>query len=431
MRSRFGLAVGTLLLCVCATLTGERNQQGTLDWPQWRGPQRDGLYRGKGLLTQWPENGPPLVWNSKEVNGGKGIGRGYSSVAVAAGRIYTLGDIAREGCFAFCLDEATGKEIWRTKIAAARGDGPRSTPTVDGDRVYVLGRQGDLACLNVKDGAIRWKLNYRKDLGGRMMSGWEYSESVLIDGDWLLCTPGGDKAALAALDKYTGKTIWTAEVPEGGGAGYASIVIADVGGVKHYITWLGRCIVGVRAKDGKLLWRYSRNANRTANIPTPIVHGDLVFCSTGYGSGSALLKLVPDGKGGVDAVEQYFLPGRKLQNHHGGIVLVDGYVYGGHGHNGGMPFCLELKTGKFAWGPVRGAGTRSAAVVYADGHLYYRYQDGTMALVKATPEGYQLVSTFELPRYTGTPSWPHPVIANGKLYIRGRDVLLCYDVQRH
>jgi outer membrane protein assembly factor BamB len=281
----------------------------------------------------------------------------------------------------------------------------------------------------VADGTIKWSLNYKKDLGGKMMSGWDYSESPLIDGDLLICTPGGEDTALVALNKHDGKEVWRAKVPGGGGSGYASVISAQVGGVKMYMTWLRNGLVAVSAGDGKFLWKYSKNANGTANIPTPIVKGDLVFCSTGYGSGSALLKLVPDGKGGVDAKEQYFLKGNQLQNHHGGMILLGDYIYGGHGHNEGFPFCLHMATGKLKWGPTRGPGNKSAAVVYADGHLYFRYEDGTMALIEATPDAYHVTSSFHLPQETGTPSWPHPVIANGKLYIRGNNVLLCYDVK--
>lgn len=394
------------------------------DWPQWRGPNRDGISTEKGLLSEWPEEGPELVWEVK-----KGIGRGYSSVAVADGRVFTIGS-TRQGCMAFCFDEKTGKELWATPFAPKDGNNePRSTPTVSGDKVYVLSRQGNLACLDVKNGQIVWFLDYKKDFGGRMMSGWDYSESILVDGDSVICTPGSEEVAMMAVNKNNGEVRWKAKMPNTGGSGYASIIIANVGGIKQYITLYGRCIAGFRADNGEFLWRYNRVANGTANIPTPIVEGDLVFCSTAYGRGSALLKLVPT-DGGIEAKEIYFLEGRKLQNHHGGIIKLGDYIYGGHGHNDGQPFCLEMKTGKFAWGPERGVGQGSAAVVYADGHFYFRYQDGTMALIKATPKGYQPVSQFSLPRYVGTPSWAHPVIANGKLFIRGNDCLLCYNLKK-
>jgi outer membrane protein assembly factor BamB len=416
------------LLLATVPMMGQNNAPPAKDWPQWRGPNRDGVSTETGLLRQWPQGGPKLLWNSKEVNGKKGIGRGYSTVSVANGRIFTIGDRNKD-CCVIAIEEATGKELWATRLAAAKGDGPRCTPTVDGDRVYALTRGGELACLNVADGKIRWQKNFKADLGGRMMSGWEYSESPLIDGDKLICTPGGDNATLAALDKLNGNAIWLASVPNGGGAGYASVVIAEVAGIRQYITLLGRGIVGINARDGSFLWRYNRIANGTANIPTPIVHNDLVFCSTGYGTGAALLQLVPK-DGGIDAKELYFLKGKTLQNHHGGTIRLGDHIYGGHGHNDGLPFCLNFKTGTLAWGPLRGPGERSACVTYADGHLYYRYENGVMALVEATPTAYRLKSLFNLPSYTGTPSWPHPVIANGRLYIRGNDVLLCYDIRQ-
>jgi outer membrane protein assembly factor BamB len=307
--------------------------------------------------------------------------------------------------------------------------GSRSTPTVDGERVYALGTHGDLVCLEAATGKERWLKSLPRDFKGRMMSGWGYSESVLVDGDKVICTPGGDDAALVALNKDTGELLWKAAVPQCGGAAYASVVRAEVGGIAQYIQWLGTCLVGVAADDGKLLWRYKRTANNTANIPTPLVRGDLVFCSTGYGAGSALLRLVPQ-DGGIEAREEYFLPPNTLQNHHGGLVLVGDYVYGGQGHNEGFPICVELKTGKVAWHKDRGPGTGSAAIAYADGNVYFRYDNGIMALIQATPNGYHLQGVFRLPAETGTPSWQHPVIANGKLYLRGQTCLHCYDIKK-
>lgn len=397
------------------------------DWPQWRGPHRDALSEETGLLPEWPAGGPRLLWNSKEVNHGQGIGIGYSSVAIAQGRVFTLGD--RQGKeYVFALDATTGKHLWATPISPAEGDGPRSTPTVEGDRVYAVSRQGDLVCLSVADGRLLWHKNYKRDFQGRMMSSWHYSESVLIDGEKVIGTPGGDNATLVALNKYTGAVIWKAAVPRGGGAGYASPVVTEIEGLRQYITLLRSGIVGVAAEDGRFLWRYDRIGNGTANIPTPLVWDNLVFCSTAYGTGSALLRLHRQGQG-IRVEEVYFLKGKVLQNHHGGLVRVGDYIYGGHGHNAGLPFCLHWKTGHFAWGPVRGPGEGSAAVVYADGNLYFRYENGVMALIEATPQRYHLRSQFRLPDYVGTPSWPHPVVAHGKLWIRGRDVLLCYDLR--
>jgi outer membrane protein assembly factor BamB len=299
---------------------------------------------------------------------------------------------------------------------------------VDGDMVYAVGTSGDLVCLDAAKGQIRWRKNYVTDLGGRVMSSWGFSESVLVDGDRVIGTPGGDNAALVAFNKKNGAVLWRSAVQGGGGAGYASVMIAEVGGIKQYITWLGRALVGVDARTGRLLWKYAKVANKTANIPTVIVRDDLVFCTTAYQAGSALLRLVPSGST-VKAEEVYFLDAQTLQNHHGGMVLVGDQVYGGHGHNRGDPVCVELMSGKVRW-KERGIGRDSAAVLYADGHLYFRYQDGVMALVEANPERMVVKGQFRLPYDSGKPSWPHPVIANGRLYIRDQDALMCFNVKK-
>lgn len=409
-------------------LSGADAESKDSDWPQWRGPGRNAICVETGLLKTWPKNGPPLLWDSRKVNSGTSVGTGYSSVAVSQGKLFTMGDRRGDAGYVFCLDAETGKELWKTKIGPSKGDGPRCTPTVDGERVYGLTRQGILACLKVGDGSLIWQKDYKKDFGGRMMSGWEYSESPLVDEDRLICTPGGKEAALVALNKRTGEVIWKCQVPANSGAGYASVMKARAGSISQYLTLFGPelGLVGVEADSGKFLWNYKKIANGTANIPTPLVKDDFVFTSTGYGTGAALLHLVPK-EDGVEAREVYFLKGKELQNHHGGMVMLGDYIYGGHGHNQGFPFCLEWKTGKFAWEPQRGPGNGSAAVLFADGQLYFRYESGLMALIEATPKGYNLISSFQVP-IAGN-GWPHPVINNGKLYLRGADQVLCFDIK--
>ena len=396
------------------------------EWSRWRGPKGDGLSAESGLLTQWPDEGPPLVWQSK------GLGSGFSSVAVAGGKIFTLGK--KQGAtHLMAAAVKDGAILWSTPIGNT-GDNPNCTPTVDGDLVFGVSHGGDLACVNARSGKLVWRKHLQQDLGGQMMSGWGYSESPLVDGDNLICTPGGNDSLLAALDKRTGEVIWQTKVDRslgnrgGDGAGYASIVISHGAGVKQYITLVGRGIVSVDAATGKLLWNYNDVANGTANIPTPIVSGDYVFASSGYGTGSALLKLSKEGRG-VKAEEEYFLEGNKLQNHHGGMILKDGYVFCGHQHDEGFPICVEMETGEIAWGGrMRGPGGGSAAVAYADGHFYFRYQDGVMALIEANPREYKLKGKFKIKTHNGN-SWPHPVIAGGKLYLRDQDELLCYDIK--
>lgn len=266
-----------------------------------------------------------------------------------------------------------------------------------------------------------------------MMSGWGYAESPLIDGDKLICTPGGNQAMMVALDKRTGEPIWRTEVPDLGsrgkdGAGYSSPVVSNGAGVRQYVQLVGRGLIGVSADDGRLLWAYNRIANDTANIPTPISTGDYVFTSTGYQTGAALLRL-RRGQSGVTADEVYFLDHTKLQNHHGGMIQIGECLYCGHGHNAGFPLCIHLPTGRDVWRPGRGPGSKSAAVSYADGHLYFRYEDATMALVEATPDEYRLKGTFQIASHNAE-SWPHPVISGGRLYLRDQDELHCYDLRK-
>ena len=266
-----------------------------------------------------------------------------------------------------------------------------------------------------------------------MMSSWKWSESPLVDGDRLIFTPGARDAALVAVDKSSGKEIWRAAIPELGsvgsdGAGYSSVVVSNGAGVKQYVQMLGRGLVGIRASDGRFLWGYNRIANRVANIPTPIVRDNRVFASTGYQTGAVLLELSRAGEG-VAAREVYFLSSGTLQNHHGGLVLVGEHVYGGHGHNKGFPICVELATGKVAWGgDIRNAGSGSAAVMHADGRLYFRYENGLILLLEATPQGYREKGTLTIPGVSA-PSWSHLAIADGRLYVREQDKLYSYDLR--
>jgi outer membrane protein assembly factor BamB len=392
------------------------------EWSRWRGPNGDAISHEKGLLTEWPEQGPPLLWRTK------GLGSGFASIAIQNGKLYTQGNKGENRLLGRNVED--GSEVWEATFGK---DDPNGTPTCDGEHIYAVSRNGVIACVNAADGKVVWTRDFQKDFGGSV-PGWGFSESPLVDGDRIICTPGSNQALLAALNKQTGETIWTTSLdkdPEGGhgGAGYSSIVISRGGGVKQYVTLVGRGVVGVDARNGKLLWGYNKIANGTANIPTPIVKDDYVFCSSGYGDGgTALLKLSKQGAG-VKADEVYHFPANKMQNHHGGMILVGRHVYMGHGHNNGFPLSVDMLTGKDAWRPGRGPGQESAAIAYADGHLYFRYQDGTIALIEATPKEYRLKSKFKMATRNGE-SWPHPVIAGGKLYLRDQDELLCYDLRK-
>jgi len=407
-----------------------RGSASTAEWPQWRGPNRDGISPDTGLIQDWAARPPKLLWTAE------GLGGGYASVAVAGGRIYTTGNLAA-GQAVICLNSADGKILWTKTITDAVPKhgypGTRCTPSVDGDRLYAIATGGRIVCLKTADGSEVWSRDF-KDWHGKMMSGWGFSESPLVDGPWVLCTPGADDAMIVALDNQTGQEIWRSAMPDlgdkgKGGAGYSSIVVSNAGGVKQYVQLIGRGVIGVRASDGKFLWNYDRVANGTANIPTPIVSGDYVFCSTGYGAGAALLKLSKDGDG-IRCEEQYFLTGDKIQNHHGQMVLKDGYVYFGNKHNNGFPVCVEMATGKIVWGgSQRGPGSGSAAVTLADRGLIFRYQSGEVALIEATPSDYKLKGTLQ-PDYVGKEAcWSHPVVIGGRLYLRDQDKLMCYDVK--
>jgi outer membrane protein assembly factor BamB len=401
----------------------------TADWPGYRGPKRDAHSMEEGLLAEWPNSGPPLAWKAQ------GLGAGFSSVAVVGDGIYTMGD--KDGAQqVIALSRADGKIRWTTKVGPPHDDeygGPRATPTVDGDALYAMGTDGDLVCLETATGKERWRKSLVRDFGGSVMSGWKFSESPLVDRDRVLVTPGSADAAMVALDKKTGATIWKSAIPNIGaqgrdGAGYSSIVISTGAGTKQYVQLLGRGLVGIRASDGKYLWGYNRVANRVANIATPIVRASFVFASTGYQTGAALLELYKDGEG-VSAREIYFLDSQTFQNHHGGMVLAGNHLYAGHGHKLGLPICIDFVSGKVAWGgKTRNAGQGSATVLYADGRIYYRYENGTVLLIEATPEGYREKGTFTIPNVT-RPSWANLALSEGLLYVREQDTLYAYDVR--
>jgi len=422
-------AVALVLLVVLSSVT---LPVGAADWPQWRGPDRDGKSAETGLLQEWPESGPPVAWKAS------GIGAGYSSVSVAQGRIFTMGDLA-DGQYVFALAEKDGSPLWKTRVGVVhehKYPGPRCTPTVDGDRIYVMTTEGDVISLEAATGKELWRRSLPEDFDGYLMKAmgsyeWKFSESPLVDGDHVVVTPGHHAAMMVALDKKSGEEIWrTAGRPLGergaDGAGYSSAIVSEAAGTRQYIQLVGRGLIGVDAESGKMLWGYNRVASDIANISMPIVTGERVFASAGYGTGAGLLE-IGKGEGGYEAKEIYFLEADTLQNHHGGLILHDGTLYTGTGHNKGFPIAVDFATGKVAWGPERNDGTDSAAVSYADGRLYFRYQNGVMILVEANAEAYRERGSFLIPDVVKQ-SWPHPVIANGKLLLREQDDLHCYDI---
>jgi outer membrane protein assembly factor BamB len=383
------------------------------DWPQWNGPDRNGLSKETGLLQQWPSSGPSLVWTAT------GLGNGYGSTAVVGTRVFVQG--TRNGrSVVVAYNRADGKEVWSKALGSAgdddRGPGPRGTPTVDGDRLYALTEGGDLACLKT-DGTDVWKRNILREFGGRQLQ-WLISESPLVDGAHVVVTPGGPGAGVVKLDKMTGVTVWQAKELSDA-AGYSSLIAADVQGVRTYMTFTANAAVGVRASDGKLMFRYTPAANRIANITTPVFSDNKVFFTSGYDTGAGLLSLSAQ-NGMVNAQETYFT--REMKNHHGGVVLVNGYLYG---FDDSILTCIEFATGKRMW---RDRSVGKGAVTYADGRLYLQSEGNVVGLAEASPSGYVEKGRFTIPDKE-LPSWAHPVVSDGRLYVRNQDSIFVYDIK--
>lgn len=392
------------------------------DWPQWRGPDRTGISKETGLLQTWPAEGPKLRW--KAIN----IGTGYSAPIVVKGRVY-LQTTKETHEFALALDEMTGKEVWSTQIGAVgknRGmdyPGTRATPTVDGDRLYCLASDGTLNCLDT-GGSQKWKKDLVKDFGGAVgaekKGSWAYSESVLVDGDAVVCTPGGKEATMLALNKMTGEVIWKSQTPDCAPADYASIVSLEAGGVKQYVQFVSSGVIGVDAKTGKFLWQYGKTLSPFgASILTPIVQGNKVFSSAAGKGGSVVELSTEDGKVGVKEV--YF--DKSLGAGIGGAIFVDGHLYGA---SPTLLFCVEFATGKVKW---TDPAPKATALCLADGRIYARGQQGDVFLVEPSPEEYREKGKFKQPDRGPKPAWPHPVVANGGFYLRDWTTLLCYDVK--
>lgn len=386
--------------------------RGMDDWPQWRGRNRDGISTEKGLLKTWPQAGPPRAWQAQ------GAGEGYSSFAVAHGKLFTLG--ARgETEYVMAFDEATGKKVWETphgsRFSNDQGDGSRGTPVVDGSRVISLGASGDLSVMDAATGKLVWKKNVIQEFGGGNIR-WGLSESPLVLEDRILVNAGARGASIVALRKTDGSVLWKSGNDE---AGYSSAVLHTVGGVPQAIYFTAERAIGVDTRDGRQLWSYARVANRTANIATPIVRGNRVFLSSDYGTGAALLELSGAG-GGVSAKEIYFT--NEMRNHHASSVLIGDHLYG---FSSAILMAMRFDSGEVSW---RDRSVGKGSVVFADDRLYLFSERGVVGLAEANPQAYREHGRFTL--QTGArPSWSHPVVANGKLYLRDQDTLYAYDVR--
>jgi outer membrane protein assembly factor BamB len=379
------------------------------DWPQWRGPNRDGRSVEKGLLKAWPAEGPPLAWRAS------GAGEGYSSFAVAGGRLYTLG--ARAGTeYTFAFDAASGKKLWEAangrRFDNNRGSGPRGTPTVDGDRLYSFGASGDLSALDAATGKVLWTVNALSKFGGSNIQ-WGLSESPLVLADRILINAGGP---IVAVKKTDGSQIWKSN---GEPAGYSSAVLHEAGGVRQAIYFTHTRVVGVDVNTGKRLWGYEQVANDIANIATPVVRENRVFVSSDYGTGAALLELTPSG-GGMQVKEIYFT--RDMRNHHSSSVLVGDHLYG---FSSAILTAMNFNDGQVAW---RDRSVGKGSLVFADDRLYLYSEGGTVGLAEANPTAYREHGRFKLK--TGSlPTWSHPVVSGGKLFLRDQDNIYAYDVR--
>jgi len=410
MKRRFLLPVRIALLSLALGLASQAMAQTAALWPQWRGPNRDGISKETGLLKQWPADGPPLVWKAA------GAGRGYSSFSIADGKLYTMG-LRGDREYVVAFDVATGKEAWATPHGSAfrndRGDGPRGTPTVDGDRVYALGGSGDLSALDARTGKIVWSKNVLKAFGGENIT-WGISESPLVLGNKVLVNPGGPGASIVALNKADGSLIWKSQSD---GAGYSSGVPMEINGSTQVVFFTSERAVGLDAKDGRLLWDYSRPSNRTANVATPIVRANRVFISSDYGTGGGVVEIKPDNK----AQEIWFT--KDMRNHHSSSVLIGDYLYG---FSSAILTAIKFDTGEIAW---RDRSVGKGSLVYADGNLYCFSENGVVGLVEATPNGYKEYGRFRLPQ-NELPTWTHPVVAGGRLYLRDQDTIYAFDVKQ-
>jgi outer membrane protein assembly factor BamB len=389
------------------------------DWPQFRGPNRDGISAEHGLLKDWPAGGPRLVWKAT------GLGAGYSTVSVVGKKIYTSGDNAATS-LVLALNADDGKQVWAAKLGKPGAPGwggfagPRATPTVDGDLVFTVNQWGEMLCVQAADGKEQWRKDYTKDFAGKLPE-WGFAESPLVDGDKVVVTPGGEQGAIVAMNKKTGAVVWRTKgfVDP---AQYSSLIKAEIGGVPQYIQLTMASVVGVAASDGKILWRAPRRGE-TAVIPSPIYDSGFVYVSSGYGIGCNLFKIASSGNNFT--AEQVYA-NHVMANHHGGVIKVGDYVYGYSDSKGWT--CQDFKSGEAKWQEKQ--KFEKGSIAYADGRFYLRLEEkaGTIALIEASPEGYKEHGRFDQPERSDKHSWPHPVIANGRLYIRDQDLLLCYDV---
>ena len=397
------------------------------DWHRWRGENFDAIVTDAGLNLNWDAEKPELAWTFRH------SGAGFSSPAVAGTTLYLSG--AAQGYdFAFALDSRTGNLRWQQILGEhfvqSYGDGPRGTITIDDDKLYIIRGAGQIHCLSAVDGALIWQRDFVADFDGRIMGPWGYSESPLVDGELVICTPGGKGGTMVALDKNTGATVWKSDELMDI-AGYSSPIVAEIDGVRQYIQQSENGVSGVRANDGKLLWNVEVPGYRVAVIPTPIYQDNIVYVTAGYNAGCAGIKISRQGE---TFHAEIIFNNKNMVNHHGGIVLVDGHIYGFSDTSGWI--CQDFLTGETIWNSGRGRRSdigKGAIIAVNNRLILLEENSGVLALIAASPDGWKEYGRLELPERTKISSrndmvWAHPVIANGKMYVRDQDLLFAFKL---
>ena len=427
MKNKIRLSL--IILIMIPAMTGVNlNAQ---DWLQWRGPDREGIVKTTGINLDWSEKKPALLWTFKQA------GAAYSAPTIVGTTLYSQG-AADGNDFAFALDTKTGNMKWKQILGKEyiqdRGNGPRGSVTIDDNKLYLIRGAGQLHCLSADDGKMLWQKDLVEDFNGKIMSGWGYSESPLIDGDLVICTPGGSEGTMMAFDKNTGETVWRSK-DWTDACGYSSPIVVEVDGIRQYIQQASKGVAGVSAKDGKLLWKtdYTITGRAPAAvIPTPIFKDNMVYVTNGYGCGCMGIRLSKAGDG-IKADTIY--TNRDISNQHGGVVLMNGYIYGHSDRPSDSWTCQNMKTGEIVWtNKIREVG-KGAALGVNDRLILLDERTGLMTVIAASPEGWKEFGRMEIPERSSIESmdnmiWTHLVIADNKLYLRDHDLLFCFDIKK-
>ena len=397
------------------------------DWSQWRGENREGIVKQAGLNLDWTAKKPPLLWTFREA------GLGYSAPTVVGTTLYGQGAVDEKG-FAFALDTKTGNLKWKQELGrefvADRESAPRGSITVDGDKLYLIRGIGQIHCLSAVDGKEIWQKDFKNDFQGKLMSQWGFSESPLIDGNLVICTPGGKEGTMVALDKKTGALVWrTKEWTDD--AGYSSPIVAEVNGIRQYIQQSAKSVAGISAKDGNVLWKINYpplSRPPSAVVPTPIFNDHIVYVTSGYKNGCMGVRLT---KSGESLQADTIYVSKVIENQHGGVVLVNGYIYGYSDDRTWV--CQNMKTGEMVWKERNNEVGKGAVLAVNDRLILMSERTGLLTVVAASPDGWKEFGKMEIPERTNISTkdnsvWAHPVIAHGKLFTRDHDLLFCFDL---